>query len=394
MREPAARWWPLELFLDAATGLLARPARALMTMSAILLGLGAIVITSGLAGAAAANVVATFDSYAATAVTLRARGERIDAVPPEAIDRLRALPGVTAVGVFCTVAGPPPTTAARGVSAGQTAPVVGVSAGGMAALSPRLSGRDVTAVGAMNHHKVAVIGGATLEEFQVAPPGAGSAVVIDGLGFAVGGVVEDVKRRPSAVAEVFVPLDVARHLWPAPCTTWEVIIETDRAATAGVGAVAAAGATPQDPEAWTVIVPPSPDELARQVSTDLSTLYLTLAAMSFAIGVLSIANTMSISVLERTGEIGLRRALGFTRRDVQALFGIEATLLGALGGLLGASFGSLVVIGVCLVRDWPVVLSAPLLLACTPIGALIGLLGGMIPAARAGRLAPATALRG
>lgn len=73
--------------------------------------------------------------------------------------------------------------------------------------------------------------------------------------------------------------------------------------------------------------------------------------------------------------------------------GIEATCLGALGGLLGGGVGSLIVIAVCLGKGWPIVIPTWILLSCIPAGAFIGFLGGLIPAIRAGRLHPAAALR-
>ncbi len=233
--------------------------------------------------------MATFDQYAATSVTLRTRGESLPDVPPEARNRLAALPGVTGLGVFCSVPGHPTTAAARGPAGAPTGVVVtGVSPGGLSVLRPHLSaGRDVTAVGAFEAGKVAVLGRGAAESLHSAPPGAGGAVRVDGLEFAVGGVIDEVKRRPGALLEVFVPMRTARTLWPKPCTTWEIVLETAPGAAGTVGSQAALAATPTLPDVWTVVVPPAPDALKAQVSTDLAGLYLVLAGMSVAIGVLS-----------------------------------------------------------------------------------------------------------
>src|SRR5439155_1114913 len=96
--------------------------------------------------------------------------------------------------------------------------------------------------------------------------------------------------------------------------------------------------------------------LRSAVAGDLSTLFLLLAGVSLVIGTVGIANTTLVAVLERTAEIGLRRALGARPRHVAAQFLAESTALGALGALLGTAVAvAVLILGVVALLTGPMV---------------------------------------
>ena len=117
------------------------------------------------------------------------------------------------------------------------------------------------------------------------------------------------------------------------------------------------------------------------MENDLNALFLLLGGVSLLVGALGIANVTLVSVLERVGEIGLRRALGAARRHIAAQFLIESTVMGLLGGIIGTSLGMLVVVAVAASRTWTPVLDPWVPLAAPLVGALIGLLSGTYPVA-------------
>jgi len=125
-----------------------------------------------------------------------------------------------------------------------------------------------------------------------------------------------------------------------------------------------------------------------------------IAALSLLIGGIGIANTMYTSVLERTREIGIMKAVGARNQDVLAIFLIESALLGLVGGIIGAAIGLGLAFGVAGLAssalggiDFKITFSVPLLLAAITFSLLIGVLSGIVPAIQASRLNPVEALR-
>ena len=145
--------------------------------------------------------------------------------------------------------------------------------------------------------------------------------------------------------------------------------------------------------------------VANQVLSLLQALLGSVGALALLVAALGVANTMMMAIYERTREIGVLKALGASAGEIRALFTMEAALIGLIGGVFGLIFGAilgrivdwgahryLINEGVTGVGDLSVV---PLWLAIGALvfAALIGLLAGLYPAARAARLDPVEALR-
>ena len=104
-------------------------------------------------------------------------------------------------------------------------------------------------------------------------------------------------------------------------------------------------------------------------------------------------NIMLATVLERTREIGIRRAMGATRKDIRNQFVIEAFTISAVGGFCGIAMGIVIAKGVALYAGWDTVVTFSSIALATVVSVTVGLLSGLYPAARAAALDPIEALR-
>ena len=121
------------------------------------------------------------------------------------------------------------------------------------------------------------------------------------------------------------------------------------------------------------------------------------SSIALLIGILGIANTMAMSVFERTREIGILRALGWKRRQVMILIQLEASVLGLGGGFIGIAFGWCALHLLAALPQTASIVSAsiplPLLSEALGIAVLAGLIAGALPAWRGAQLSPVEALR-
>jgi putative ABC transport system permease protein len=130
----------------------------------------------------------------------------------------------------------------------------------------------------------------------------------------------------------------------------------------------------------------------RATQTSFSGLFLGLAGVAVLVGGIGVANTMIISVLERRREIGLRRALGASRRQIRGQFLTEAVLLSGLGGVTGTLLGALSTVGYAVYQGWPPVIPLVSVTGSIVGALLVGILAGIYPSIRASRLTPTEAL--
>jgi putative ABC transport system permease protein len=171
-----------------------------------------------------------------------------------------------------------------------------------------------------------------------------------------------------------------------------VVNEADPIETAEV-VRAILNATHNDAGDFSVIVPAGLLAQQRQTQEIFEIVMICIAGISLLVGGIGIMNIMLATVLERTREIGIRRAIGARQRDIIRQFLIEAVLISIVGGLLGiaAGFGGSLVIAS--IAKWPTVVTATSIVVAFAVSVFIGLLFGSYPAVQAAKLDPIEAIR-
>ncbi len=413
---PAPRLTAADAAAEAIAGIVQRPGRTVLTMLGTILGVGAFVAVLGLTATGAGQISRQFSVLEDTTVTVEDNGPVNNvAAPgtnpaigfPSDADAIAArINGVVAAGVWWPVSLPENAeftgSLALSAASSQTVNLLAASPGAVRAMGlSMVAGSPLSAYENDTGQHVAMIDTTTAAALGISPARLPShpAVFVDGIAYTVTGVYSSAQRVVSDESAMLIPENTALADYgnPAPGIGGEeeaqMVIATRIGAAQAVAAQIAAAELPTDPSRLIVTHPPNPQNLQSEVSGDLEGLFLILALISLLIGTVGIANTTLVAVLERTEEIGLRRAVGARPRHIAAQFLAESVTLGTLGGLIGTCLAVAIVVIFAAAKDWTAILNPAYTLPAPLIGSVVGLLAGAYPALRAARTSPLAALR-
>ena len=151
--------------------------------------------------------------------------------------------------------------------------------------------------------------------------------------------------------------------------------------------------THKDAGDFNVVVPAGLLEQRRRTQFTFKVVMICIAGISLLVGGIGIMNIMLATVLERTREIGIRRAIGARQADIIRQFLTEAVLISILGGLLGIAFGFTLSKVIAAAAGWSTVVTATSIGVAFGVSVGIGLLFGIYPAVQAAKLDPIEAIR-
>jgi putative ABC transport system permease protein len=385
-----------QLVGTAVQGPRTRRLRAALSALGIAIGIGAMVAVVGVSASAQANLIAEIDALGTNLLTV-APGQTFlganEVLPDTAtalihhmqhVDSDVAVYQVSNIGVYRNPLVPPSETGGIGVDAA-------------ADNLPQVLGTKLASGRFLNHvsdrYPEVVLGAQTASVLGINHVGGRVMVYLGNTWFSVVGILEPVLLDSGLDGEAFVSLPVAERMFRTQPNPSEIYVRANVNDVTQVSSLLAATADPQQPDGVQVSRPSDALEARAAAKGQFTTLLLGLGAVALLVGAIGIANIMVISVLERRGEIGLRRALGATKRHIWTQFLAESALLAVLGGIAGLIIGAGATEIYAQAKNEPFVVPLYALVAAPVAGFLIGALAGLYPAAKAARLSPTEALR-
>jgi putative ABC transport system permease protein len=392
---PRSRLRAGDTLRSSAGSLRSRAWRAALSALGIAIGIAAAVAVLGVSASSRAALLSELGAEG-NLLTVSAGQDFTGspaALPVTATGMIRRIPPVQSV---CAVGYLP------GVTVRRTAAVPAIDSGGISVLATQPSllrtlGGSVARGAFLNaataRYPAVVLGAVAAQTLGITRVPPGTQVYLAGQYFTVVGILRPVPLAPEIDEAALVGFPVANARLGLGGHPTEVYLRTEPDQVQAVDEVLPFTVNPAQPEGVQVSRPSQLLAARAQAGSALTGLFLALGAVAVLVGGVGVANIMVISVLERRSEIGLRRALGATRRQVGSQFLAESVMLSALGGVGGVVLGAVATTAYALASRQSVVVPLPAIGEGVAVALSVGLLAGVYPAVRAARLTPTEALR-
>jgi putative ABC transport system permease protein len=387
---------PIDVVRVGVGSLGSRPARTVLTALGIAIGIAALVSVVGISSSSRADLLAQLDKFGTNLLEVRA-GQSIfgedSRLPEDApamirrigpVDDVSAIAGLSSATVRRTDLIPASETGGIQVTAATTSLLTTVGATVAEGRFLDSSTQSLPAV---------VLGAKAAQRLGITSLAGSPMVWIGGRWWAVIGILDPVPLLSSLDAAALIGFDAAADLLGHDGKVSTIYVRMDPKSVEAVRSVLAATANPSAPNEVSISRPSDALKARAAVDSGLRALLLALGGVSLLVGGIGIANVMVISVLERRTEIGVRRAIGATRRHIRLQFLTEAATLATLGGLSGVGLGCIVTAVYARRQHVPLTIPLSVLVGGVVAALVVGAIAGLYPATRAARLDPAEALR-
>ena len=384
-----------DLFFVAVYGVKARKGRAALTSIGIGIGIAAIVAVSGIAASGSADLLSTLESLGTNLVKASPQAgffgtqEELPEGVIGMVERIGPVEEVTSTTQTDLLVRR--SNFISEFEGGGISTIV-TSSELLNVIGGKLSeGRFIT--DGLSDLPVTVLGSVTAKRLGITNLSKPTKILIDDEWFGVIGIVEELKIHPDLDRSVFIGYGAAKILFDINEEPTTIYLRANPTFIEDVVEVIAPSMNPENPDQVEVSRPSDALEAQQAVEASFTNLLLGLGSVALLVGGVAIANVMVMSVLERRMEIGVRRSIGATRREIRYQFLLESIVLSGIGGLVGVMLGSLITLAYTNYTN--IVFSIPVwqILGAVVLALLIGAISGVYPAIKASKIQPAEAVR-
>jgi len=404
----------------ALANLSAHKMRSVLAMLGVLFGVGAVIAMLSIGAGAEQEALTLIQRLGVRNILIRARSfdeSQLQEVRRSSVglaqrdlDAIAAsVPGVEAVAPKIAIE----AWSVRSELAATQASVYGVDQRHLELQDLRLSaGRFLDALDLRDHAQVCVIGPRVQRELFAWTPALGGEIKVNEVWLTVIGVLEGGAAEADtfqgitlAAADdaIYLPVSTAlrkfdRSALDSPLSEIIVRVSDSREPARASLLVAAAvrrllGQLHAGVEDYELVVPQALLDQSRQTQRIFNAVMGSIAGISLLVGGIGIMNIMLASVLERTREIGVRRAVGASKRDIRIQFVVESFSISVLGGAAGIATGIALAFGIAAYAGWPTAISPTAIVLSAVVSMGVGVASGVYPAVQASELDPIKSLR-
>lgn len=385
-----------DIYAVGSIGLRTRKLRAALSAVGVAIGIASMVAVLGISASSQAKLLDTIDELGTNLLTVKAGQSFVggdSSLPKTTGVKIGALPGVQSTSAVYTVSG----ASVRRSSYVDPDETSGITVQASDLNLPETLGAELGSgsflTASQARYPTVVLGSVAAQRLGLDSVATHPMVFIGDQYYTVVGILKPVTLDTSIDRAALIGLPQAQSAFNTEVYPTTQYARTDDGALKDVRALVPNTANPEHPEEVQVSRPSDALEAKAAAKGAFTSLLLGLGAVALLVGGVGIANVMVISVLERRSEIGLRRALGATRRHISTQFLTESLLLAAMGGGAGAVLGAIVTAVYATAQGQPVVVPAYAVAGGMAAALAIGVIAGLYPSVRASRLSPTEALR-